>query len=56
MEPAAPEREAVFDPADVGRWGTMDHTVKLDAAPHRLYHIGEGLPLQHGGFCKVTSD
>lgn len=50
-EAAAPQREAIFGPVDVGRWVPMDHTVQPDAASHRFHQVGEGLPMQGGSLC-----
>lgn len=49
---AAPQREAVFGPADAGHWVSTDHAVQADAAPNRFYQVGEGLAEEGGSLCK----
>lgn len=44
-ESAAPQRKAVFDPVDVRRRVSLDHTVQAEAAPHRFHQVGEGFSL-----------
>lgn len=52
-ETAGPQRKAIFDPVDVRRRVSVDHTVQADAAPHRLHQVGEGFPLQDRSLCTM---